>query len=64
MKERWKTIWSNSEDIAITYLEKKGYILNRISFVWTHRNEEHIPTPKELDAVDYLKEEWAYKGIE
>lgn len=63
MKERWKRVWGNDEAVATAFLEEKGYSLNSKRLTWTHKNEEHTPTPKELDAVEYLKEQWGYGKI-
>lgn len=62
MKKNWKDIWGSGEEGAFFFLQSKGYSLNPDAS-WTHRNPGHTPTPKELDAVDFLKEEWGYKGI-
>lgn len=63
MKKRWKEIWGDSEKKALDFLFSKGYVLNE-GGSFTHKNEEHIPRPKDLDAIDYLVEEWGYKGLD
>lgn len=56
--------WGFSDSIAVLFLQEKGYILNYNTWSWHHKNADHTPTPKELDAIDFLVKNWGYRGIE
>jgi len=41
---------------ATLFLERKGYVIDKIFFIHAPRK----PTSDELDAIDYLCDEWDY----
>jgi len=65
MKEisRWMRMWGISDSIAVQFLKEKNYILDYNTWKWHHKYADHTPTPKELDAIDFLVENWAHKGL-
>ena len=53
--------WPGMDQQAIGYLRSRGYVLRR-DWYWTKPTPDHQPTEKELDAIDYLFEEWDFGG--
>lgn len=56
-RARW-----NGPDMAVTFLEQAGYKQTE-SYTW-HAPDGHIPTERELDAIDFLCDEWDWGGLD
>lgn len=57
-RDRWH---GPGEQYAIDFLQRRGYFLRRD---WTWRPVNRPPTPDEIDAVNFLVEEWDFGSIE
>ena len=57
LREEWA-----DDAVAMDYLKAAGYRLTR-RWTWIVP-PNHLPTEKELRAVDYLFQEWDFGGIE
>jgi hypothetical protein len=56
--------WNGPDDAtAINFLRKQGYRRTR-GWHWRLPKPDHVPTEKELRAIQFLIEEWDWGGIE
>jgi len=53
--------WPGSDTEASKFLAEAGYILTS-DWYWI-KPKNHKPTEKELDAIDYMCNEWDYSGL-
>lgn len=51
------------DQAAIKYLKDRGWTLTK-QWSWRRPAEDHITTPDEHSAIDYLWLEWDFGGIE
>lgn len=51
-----------SDQVACSFLEGVGYKSTR-HWAWILPTPTHIPTDKELDAINFLINEWDWDGI-
>lgn len=62
MRKRWKHYEPGGGDqLATKYLEERGYVLTR-DWRWVIP-PGHKPTAKEIDAVQFMVDEWDYGGF-
>jgi hypothetical protein len=52
--------WPGKDSEALSFLYSQGYEMTR-EWEWIPPKRE--PTEREIDAIDYLVEEWDYGGI-
>lgn len=55
--------WPGWDAEAIDFLESAGYRMTK-RYGWLMPKDRSTPTERELDAIDYLVNEWDYGGIE
>jgi len=55
--------WPGMDTEAIAYLCSRGYKATR-TFAWTKPTAEFVPNERDLDAIDYLANEWDWGGLE
>lgn len=54
---RWK-----DDSNATAFLTDRGYKLTR-EWEWVLPTPDHVPTEDEIDAINYMVEEWDYGGL-
>lgn len=62
LREKWGGHEGVGEDKAIAHLETRGYVLMRGN-AWC-RPEKLEPSQEDLEAIDFLFQEWDYGGVE
>jgi hypothetical protein len=52
-----------SDQKAIKFLQDAGYKLTP-QWEWRHKDSNHMPTPKEISAVNFMFQEWDFGGFD